>query len=132
MDFNYGSIIADANNELLLYYTQENDYTGEWLSITYSQKNRQFIIYKDWFGSCSYCDALESSFDYSKEISIEEKKEFAKEYKPFCVIPEEVMRLIILSGDIISCLIPVNLKCECNVEEIISKIVEVLKQENKQ
>lgn len=54
---------------------------GEWILVAKDEKN--YYLYKEWFGSCAGCDAYHSYFEYKEKFEIKFAKQFAKEYFPF-------------------------------------------------
>jgi hypothetical protein len=98
-----------------VYFEEFGSYQGEWILVT--EKDDTFYIYKDWYGSCSGCDALEafeadkSNYEWDYELTLEDKKEFAENYKPFAEIPSDIMRAMV-EADTLRQAMPANLKLE--------------------
>lgn len=84
--------IASFNQESKVYYAKFGSYQGTWLLITY--KNNKFKIYKDYYGSCSGCDAIQSKINgFNPPNNIKElARKFFSQYQPFLQIPIEIMR----------------------------------------
>jgi hypothetical protein len=99
-------IIAWANNQEVVFYEMFGTYDGEWLLVSEDETN--FILYKDWYGSCSYCDPYE---DEIRDINLSKKKalEFANKYKPFLEIPKEIAFEVCKRKDLKS-LLPANIR----------------------
>jgi hypothetical protein len=79
-------VIAWANNQEVLIFEMFGSYQGEWVMISKDESN--YYIYKDWYGSCSGCDAYESEMDY-EDVTREKAEKFAESYKPFAIIPKQ-------------------------------------------
>ena len=132
----YNEIICEVNNELEIYYETYDRYQGEWLLITFTQewsdnKYNEFKMYKDYYGSCSGCDAYEATFDSydgHEEHTIEEKKKFVDNYKPFCIIPYENMKNLILDGAL-KCIMPLNIDyCDTSIEVETQKVLDAIRK----
>ena len=64
----------------LIGYTQEQDYSGDiWAIAEWNGKEHRWVLIKDGFGSCSFCDGLEGSQDgygYVEDVLRENTKQF--------------------------------------------------------
>lgn len=74
--------IAVQKREDIVFYEEYGYYTWTFLLVT--EKDWVIRIYKDYFGSCSWCDTFYSIFDYN-DFVIDSKVaiEFAEKYTPF-------------------------------------------------
>ena len=77
--FGYNDV-AKIKGENELFFEMFGEYQGEWLLIT--EKDGTVKIYKDYFGSCSGCDALVDFLGWEGN-TISQLKEFSSNYKPF-------------------------------------------------
>lgn len=107
MEYNYNSyrIIAEIRNEKVLFYEEAGSYQGDWVMLAY--KNGKYLIYKDYYGSCSGCDSLQANSPETPS----EAKEFAKDYKPFIQIPEKVAVRLSKKNELIT-ILPKNIRDE--------------------
>lgn len=100
-------IIAWANGEQLVLYQQFGSYQGEWLMLT--KGDGQYLVYKDWYGSCSGCDAYEGADLGYSDVTLSAAKAFAKDYKSFIEIPNATMRKLVQAGTLMK-VFPANVK----------------------
>src|ERR1700721_446752 len=90
-------IIAWAHGQTCILYQQFGSYKGEWLML--AKNDDEYFVYKDWYGSCSSCDAYEGAdFGYSGNITLSRAKKFAADYKSFIEVPRETMRNLVRTG----------------------------------
>jgi hypothetical protein len=111
------TIIAWANGEKVMGFRQFGSYQGEWLMLTKGEK--EYFVYKDWYGSCSGCDAYEGENwgDYPRRFTsaddrrptMSQAREFAKGYKSFIEIPIKTMQELLKNGTLRS-VFPANIK----------------------
>lgn len=74
--------IAVQKREDIVFYEEYGYYTWTFLLVT--EKDWVIRIYKDYFGSCSWCDTFYSTFDYNDfVIDSKDAIEFAEKYTPF-------------------------------------------------
>lgn len=99
-------IVAWANRERLLYYRTFGSYQGEWLILSFS-KQKEYKFYRGSYGSCSGCDSYQAVFDYLDNITLEKGQEFAKDYEPFLIIPQDTMQNIVRDG-VLRTILPAN------------------------
>lgn len=125
----YSTAIAYANSSEIVYYEQFGSYQGDWLLVTKDLEN--YYIYKDYYGSCSGCDSYEATFSWSEEKTDEKVKEFAKDYKPFAIVPTLTMRNLVQNGTLKQ-IFPKNIRGEydgdidwMNIEADISLSVKM-------
>ncbi len=85
-------IIAWANGEKLILYQTFGSYQGEWLMLTKGAE--EYKVYKDYYGSCSGCDAYEAN----EPRTLSQAKKFAEDYKSFLEIPFSTMRNLVSNG----------------------------------
>jgi hypothetical protein len=85
-------VIAWANGEKCVLFQQFGSYSGEWLMLT--KNEQEYKVYKDWYGSCSGCDAYEA--ETPKTLS--QAKKFAEDYRSFVEVPIETMRNLARNG----------------------------------
>lgn len=76
-------MVAEAQGHRVLFYREFGSYQGEWLLFSYFEEH--FYLWKDWYGSCSGCDAIQGEFYSESSLAIDDPKlvEFVKEYRPF-------------------------------------------------
>ena len=57
------------SNAKILWSFEENDYQGECFAIFKLLDTNKYILWRDWFGSCSGCDGLddENGYEYIKD-----------------------------------------------------------------
>ena len=96
-------IIAWANGEKNILYHQFGSYGGEWLMLT--KGDGEYKVYKDYYGSCSGCDAYENELPKS----LSEAKKFAEAYKSFIEVPIATMRNLVQAGTLKK-IFPANVK----------------------
>lgn len=124
----YDEIIAKGREQDIVCFKRYGSYQGEWILLT--KDNENYYIYRDWYGSCSLCDALESweaeweeANNYKQyEWTKERCKEFAKEYRPFLTIPEDQFKYIIKHEDL-------NLIMPANIPEYYNNELEEWQKE---
>jgi len=86
------AIIPWFKREQLVHYHTFGSYQGEWLMLTKNEK--EYLIYKDYFGSCSGCDAYEGAILETPE----DVKRFVDGYKSFIEIPITTMRNLVTNS----------------------------------
>ncbi len=110
-------------------YKEYGAYSGEWLLVSRDEKN--YYIYKDFFGSCSVCDAYQGFFGYDgccdlEKISKEKARKFAKEYPPYLIIPR-VRMIDLVKNRVILTILPANLRSSCGISsEQLKEFAQVL------
>ena len=92
-----------------LLYQRFGDYQGEWMLFAVGGPDDEYAIYRDWYGSCSGCDALEQHG--VGLTSREEAERFASKYSPFALVPRETMRNLVLAETLPS-IFPANFREE--------------------
>ena len=108
-------IIAWANGEKLILFQEFGSYQGEWLMVT--RNDEEYLIYKDYYGSCSGCDAYQAV----EPKTLSQAREFAAGYKSFIEVPRETMRRLAEAGTM-SRLFPANVRgsySEINYDEFV-------------
>lgn len=103
---NYGEIISGVTGREVVYYSQFGSYQGIWLLVTKDGDN--YYIYKDYYGSCSGCDPLQSEIRTS-EIDLEIAKKFADKYHPFLTLSDGQLEALLHSQNLKS-LFPKNIR----------------------
>lgn len=96
-DFNYNNydIVALARDQKVVFYQEFGSYQGEWLCVSKDEKN--YYIYKGYYGSCSGCDSLQGEEINTKEDAI---KFIGHEgYNPFLIIPTTTMKNSVKSDE---------------------------------
>jgi hypothetical protein len=73
--------VATFNGQRPLFYQEFGSYQGEW--VLFALGDEDYVIYRDWYGSCSGCDSLQADCPRTQE----QAEEFARAYRPFCEIP---------------------------------------------
>lgn len=114
------TIIAWANNQKVINFQRFGLYQGEWLMIT--KDEHKYFIYKDYYGSCSGCDAYEA-LDVPQTLT--NAKEFAKRYPAFIEIPIETMRNLVRAGTLPS-IFPRNIYDNADGADLRSFIFDVV------
>jgi hypothetical protein len=105
-------IIAWAHGQTCILYQQFGSYQGEWLMMTKDEK--EYFVYKAWYGSCSGCDAWGGWHprgweERDKGMPLSMAKEFAKDYKSFIEVPRATMRNLVTSGTLKK-IMPANIR----------------------
>lgn len=111
-------MVAEVQGHRVLFYRQFGSYQGEWLLFSYMDEH--FFIWKDWYGSCSGCDAIEGKFSWSdRPLAIDDPKvvEFCKTYKPFLKMTASAAARIAEEKGTLGHLIPANLRTELDSDE---------------
>src|SRR3990172_4705638 len=83
MELSY-TMVAEARGQRVLWFRMFGSYQGEWLLL--SRDEDLYYLWRDSYGSCSGCDALQGHFDYSgDDLTPESPKvqEFIANYSPF-------------------------------------------------
>lgn len=116
-------IIAEQRREEIIFYETYGSY--QWERIMATEKNWIFRIYKDYYGSCSWCDHYESKFAWENpQIDSEKVIEFVSQYEPFMERKvEELTKQDIKDGVILSCKNSRNFKKE-HQEELVKQLCE--------
>lgn len=91
-------IIAWANDQEVIHYTEHGDCEGDWSLCSFKDDN--FYFYEGSYGSCSGCDAFESTFVYSENCAKSKAKEFSKGYEADSIVPKETMINLIKNGSL--------------------------------
>lgn len=81
-------IVALARGQKVLFYRQFGSYQGEWLIL--ARDNENYYVYKDCFGSCSGCDAIQAEFYFDTDDLLYDSPKiqgFIKDYPPQVIIP---------------------------------------------
>jgi hypothetical protein len=102
-------IVAEARGLTVIKYESFGSYQGEWIMLARNKK--KFYIFKDSFGSCSYCDHYQSTFDdYGSEpiYPWEKVEKFINEFKPFLEIPEKQFMELYRTNSLLS-IFPANM-----------------------
>jgi hypothetical protein len=100
-------LVAGVRGQDVLLYQQFGSYQGEWMMLARDATN--YYVYKDWYGSCSGCDAYEAEMDYSTDgVPMEKALKFAESYPPFIEIPHETMRNLVKNGTL-GTVLPANI-----------------------
>lgn len=55
-------------DSVLLAHVHEGTYSGDVITLVYHRESQQYILYSDYFGSCSGCDAFEANRDDRQAI----------------------------------------------------------------
>jgi hypothetical protein len=108
INVNSYTLVAEARGQRVLFYRQFGSYQGEWLLL--SADDDHYFLYRDSYGSCSGCDALESRFGYNDDgLSADDPRiqEFIKEYEPFLVMQQEAALRVAQKGSLLT-VIPAN------------------------
>lgn len=123
------TMIAEARDQRVLYYAEFGSYQGEWIMLA---KSDNYYIYKDWYGSCSGCDALQAEFGYKdNEVPLEEALKFAANYEPFLVVDVDTMINVVSAGNL-SEIVPANIRGDygdLNLDEAVSDMMLAVKLE---
>lgn len=73
----YDEVLEIAGAKVL-EFKMFGSYQGDWIAkIEY---DGQIGYIRDYYGSCSGCDALEATFDYADEVPLQKVVDFAKPY----------------------------------------------------
>jgi hypothetical protein len=101
------TMVAEARGQRVLWFRRFGSYQGDWLLL--SRDDDRYYIYKDSYGSCSGCDAIEGEFGYTGADKLTpdnpQVQEFIKDYLPFLEMrPEAALRVATEKGNIFSVL----------------------------
>jgi hypothetical protein len=109
-------MVAEVQGHRVLFYRQFGSYQGEWLLFSYFEEH--FYIWKDWYGSCSGCDAIEGTFYSSGSRAIDDPEvvEFCKGYHPFLKMAVSSAVQIAEKRGTLQHLLPANLRTELSDE----------------
>lgn len=123
-------IIAWANSQKTIFYERYGSYQGEWILVSKDTEN--YFIYEGSYGSCPGCDHYQAFFDYGKP-TLEKAKEFAADYKPFLIVPIDIMINVCEAGKLKE-IMPGNMRgyMENDYEKSIPDIMVLVKLEENQ
>lgn len=115
--------VARLRGQRPLLYQQFGSYQGEWLCFAVDADN--YYLYKDWFGSCSGCDALQTAhFDTPEKV-----QEFIDGYPTFAEIPRATARNLALAGTL-GQIFPANVRTgEIPYDEVIQEAAMLIQLE---
>lgn len=105
------AFVAEVAGQRVLWYRTFGSYQGEWL--LFSRDDDHYFLWKDWYGSCSGCDALQAAYfdrgdDGLIDIGDPEVVEFAKGYSPFLKMTVEAATRIAMDKGTLAHLLPRN------------------------
>lgn len=121
-------IVAWGRHQEPVYYHEFGSYSGEWLLVAVDQAGI-YHVYKDWFGSCSGCDAYEAEFSYDEQITREKAAGFVEQYLSFIEVPPTIMRNLAESGRI-GAVFPANIRDEysdIDYDDAVKDITAIVK-----
>jgi hypothetical protein len=106
MDAEY-TMVAEARGQRVLWFRRFGSYQGEWLLM--SRDDERYYLYKDWYGSCSGCDAIEGTFSWG-DIADDDPRvaEFIEGYKPFLEMTPEGALSVSMREDNLLAVLPRN------------------------
>jgi len=96
---NYGDLIAKMREMDLIYYSPLGSYQGDYLAVLLDRETSRIFIYKDYYGSCSGCDWLESE-SIGGGVEYKTANDFCSQMKPLYILPardyspEEISQII--------------------------------------
>lgn len=76
MDYSEYTIVAEARGQQPLWFRRFGSYQGEWLLLAVDEN--LYYVYKDYYGSCTGCDALQADSPGPETV-----QEFIKAYPSF-------------------------------------------------
>ncbi len=114
--------VATFNGQRSLFYQEFGSYQGEW--VLFALGDEDYVIYRDWYGSCSGCDSLQADTPRTQE----QAEEFAKGYKPFCEIPRLTASKLAQNGTF-ETVFPANFRDGIDMEGIVAEIETLVKLE---
>lgn len=103
MDADY-TMVAEARGQEVLWFRRFGSYQGDWLLM--AKDDERYYLYKDSYGSCSGCDAIEGTFD-SGDLAPDDPQvqEFIKSYTSFLeMTPEAALRVAQRDGNLLAVL----------------------------
>lgn len=126
-DVNSYEIVAQARGHEIIWYQDYGSYQGTWVML--SRYVDKYYIWKDSYGSCSGCDALQGTDLPEDDFPAIWK--FANEYTPFAICPVDVA-LDLISRNELGTIFPANERDwqldDCSTEDVIKlmgeKIIE--------
>lgn len=115
--------VARLRGQRPLLYQSFGSYQGEWLCFAVDADN--YYVYKDYFGSCSGCDALQDAhFDTPEKV-----QEFVDGYPAFAEIPRATARNLALAGTL-GQTFPANVRTgEVPYDEVVQEATLLIKLE---
>lgn len=96
------TMVATARGQRVLWFRMFGSYQGEWLLM--SADDERYWLYKDWYGSCSGCDAIEAT-DFPSPLYADDPKaqEFIADYPPFLEMrPDAALRIAKREGNLLA------------------------------
>lgn len=119
--------IATFRGQRPLFYQQFGSYQGEW--VLFALAGDDYLIYRDYYGSCSGCDSLEAANISTSEQALA----FAEGYRPFCEIPRETARNLARNGTLKQ-VFPANFResdwrDDLNPDELVGELETIIKLE---
>ena len=87
-------MVAEARGQRVLWFRRFGSYQGDWLLL--SRDDDLYYVYKDSYGSCSGCDAIEAEFGYDRGLEPGDPKvqKFIAAYQPFLEMrPDAALRV---------------------------------------
>ncbi len=101
-------VVAAARGQTPVYFRQFGSYQGEWILVSHA--SGIYFIYKDYYGSCSGCDALQSeNIDGDADLTSAKVQEFIAAYPPFAELPNDVAVLLSMQGSLLEAF-PANIR----------------------
>ena len=133
MDCEY-TMVAEARGQRVLWFRRFGSYQGEWLLL--ARDDERYYVYKDSYGSCSGCDAIEGTFTWSRQDELQpddpEVQEFIKGYPSFLeMTPRGALNVAERDGSLFKVL-PANRRewqDEVTNEEVGRQLALVVKHE---
>ncbi len=125
MSWNYNTVICQQKREEEISYEMLWSYQGEWVLFTYA--NGKYFFREGGYGSCSWCDNYESTFNYDEPV-IDSKKtiDFVEEYKPSKEFTGKELKQFATSNELLYGFIPVSTH-SYHEEDYDKAIIEWLK-----
>lgn len=93
-------VVAWARGQRALLFEQYGSYEGEWLLFAKDDATGDYLIYKDYYGSCSGCDSYQA--EDNGEWTRDKALEFAKAYPPFIEIPRDTAKALAENGTLLT------------------------------
>lgn len=126
VEFNGYEDIARVHGRRALLYERFGDWQGEWMML--ARDDYEYVLYRDWFGSCSGCDAYEGEFGSSGLYPRERVESFCANYRPFALIPVQTA-INLVQAETLETVFPANFRSDLPLDQWVTECSLIVKLE---